>query len=238
VTNPAAAAVGRNLESDFELRARRASGQQGESEATVPAIRAGLLALAIVDQCVVINNRTDFPDVVTGLPPHSVRAIVYPDPGPSPADDDIFITLLNKVAAGIQTDGTRSAVVNDSQGQPQTFSYSVATELDLFVRVEVEVDDDYPGDGEDQIKTQVAAYVNGFDFDGNDIEDEGGGLSVGQTFVNFKCVCAVAKVAGLVDITVFARVGVPPIATDTGNITPAFDEIFRVFEADIDVVVL
>jgi len=227
VTNAADATRGRNAETDFELRARRASGQQSEGEATVPAILAAVLALPIVDQCLVINNRTDTADPVTGLPPHSVRVIVYPDPGVYPADSTIFETIFDKISAGIRSDGDRGALVNDSQTKPQEVRYSVATELALFVTVNVTTDPDYPADGDDQITEAVLAYVNGVDLAGDPDERFGGGLSVGATFFNFRCACAVAEVSGLVTVEVLARVGAPPLPGEDGNIAPDFDEILR-----------
>lgn len=221
VTNNVAGVTGRDVETDQELRARSEIALQSSGYATVPAIRSALLALLIVDQCVVLTNRTPITDVY-GLPPHSFRAIVWPDPGVYPADTEIFETIFLTMPAGIEVDGTRSASVDDSQGIPQTVKYSVATALDVYVTATLTVTAAYPLDGDDQVKAKILEITDG--------------LSIGETLFLFYLACASGEVAGVTSAVITAKVGAPPGPGDTADIIPDVDEIITVDIANILVV--
>lgn len=223
VTNAADAVVGRDIETDTELRQRFGQSAQATGAATDPAIRAALLALPIVDQAVVISNRSLVVDGF-GIPPKSFRAIVWPDPGTLPADQSIFETIWEKQPAGISSDGTRSANVLDSQGFTQVVRYSLATELALTVEATLTTNPDfYPGDGDDQVAAAILAYV--------------AGLSIGSDFINVQCLCAVTSaVPGITSLTILATTTPPVGPGDDANIVAGVDEVFTLDAGDLTVI--
>lgn len=221
VTNPADAIVGRDVETDEELRVRRLESLSATGQATDPAIKAALLALAIVDQCVVVSNRSLVTDSF-GIPPKAFRAVVYPDPGVFPLDAEIFETLFNVSPAGIYVDGARIGLVTDSQGYSQTMRYSVASELNTWVTATLTTGADYPIDGDDQVADAIEAYANA--------------LGVGERFSILLATCAVAEVPGVLTAVITAKVGAPPGPSDDVDIVPTIIEIVVVDPVNISVV--
>jgi len=218
VTNAADAVTGRDVETDQELRARRAESLQAQGEATDPAIRAALLALEVVDQAVVISNRTLAVDAF-GIPPKSFRAVVWPDAGTLPADVSIFETLYRTQPSGIESDGARSATVTDSQGFDQTIKYSVATELRALIDVTLLTGAGFPVDGVDQVKAAIVAAT--------------AGLDIGADLYRITSICAAAEVAGVLGATVLQSIF--PAAPAAADLTAGIDEIITVDLVDITV---
>ena len=218
VTNALDAVVGRNIETDQEFRSRRVASQQAKGAATDPAIRAALLALLIVDQALVISNRTLAVDAF-GIPPKAFRAIVWPDPGVYPADVAIFETIYQEQPAGIESDGARSATVTDSQGFSQTIKYSVATELRAVIDVTLLTGAGFPIDGNDQVTAAIVAAT--------------AGLDIGADLYRITSICAAASVPGVLGATVLQSIF--PAAPAAADLTADIDEIITVDLVDITV---
>lgn len=151
------AIAGANVEGDPSLRLRRVVELQGDSDATLAAIRANVLR---VDQntdtpvvaCTVFQNTTMVTDV-NGLPPKSVEVLVQ-------GGLDIFQAVLDSVAGGIETYGNQSTVINDAGGNPQTVKFSRPNALDVYVVVDVDVDPAlFPVAGDSLIAAAIGALV-------------------------------------------------------------------------------
>lgn len=155
VRNLLDAVVGSELETDPAARLRREIELRKPGNAAVDAIRAKLLDVSGVTEATVFENTTMEVDA-NGLPPKSVEALVS-----GGADADIRAALLGSVAAGIETFGTTSGVVQDAQGTNHTIEFSRPTVVDVWVRVDVKVTDEYPSDGDDQIRAAIVNYWNG-----------------------------------------------------------------------------
>jgi uncharacterized phage protein gp47/JayE len=120
---------GRLDENDAELRGRYDTGVFQFGAGTVPSIRAGILDTVVgVTNVVVLENNTNA--TVSGLPPHSVHALVT-------GGDNLAIAtaLFNLVAGGIDTFGTTSVVVTDSQATAHTMHFSRPTPVYVWVKV-------------------------------------------------------------------------------------------------------
>lgn len=156
VTNALDASLGRNLETDADFRLRRAGLLREQGEATIAAIRADLLALAGVEEVTVFNNPTDA--TVDGIPPHSFEAVVV-----GGTDQEIFNEILDSAPAGIQSHGSEVGSAEDVMGDTQVVKFSRATEVLMYGEISVTVNDDYPVDGDDQIKQAIVDYWESFD---------------------------------------------------------------------------
>lgn len=151
--------LGRDDESDDDLRIRRKQSLRVSGAATVPAIEARLFQeVDGVDAVIVVENRTDITDS-EGLPPHSFEAIIS-----GGQTQDIVDKLWEIKPAGIQTYGSESGQVLDSQGILQTLYFS--RPVDKYVHMEIEIslydEEQFPTDGVNAIKQAIVDFGDTF----------------------------------------------------------------------------
>lgn len=194
------ATPGQDIESDAALRIRRANEVTGEGNATVDAIRAGVLRRVPETTTVtVFENTTDSTDG-DGLPPHSVEVLVR-----GGDDQDIFEAVFAEVAAGIATHGTESGTVVDSSGNSHTVKFSRPTEIDVYVIAEVlRVTATFPSDGSDQIKAALVALGDAYD--------------IGKDVYARALIPAVFGIAGVLNVSAM-KIGTAPTPTTENTIT-------------------
>ena len=157
VTNYEDAIVGRDVETDVELRLRLQTARQGF--ATDEAIRSRLLdEVAGVSSVTIISNRTD--GVVSGQPAHSYQAIVQ-----GGADQSVADKLWEVQPSGIASYGTEAEVVVDSQGNNQEINFSRPVNEYAWVKVvyTLHPEDTFPVDGADAIKAAIVALGDTFE---------------------------------------------------------------------------
>ena len=222
VINPDDLTTGRATELDSELRIRREQSLQITGASVDYAIRAKLLALSTVDQCLVISNRSD--SYVGLRPPHSFEAVVWPDVG-----DDIAIAskIFEVQPAGILAYGTTVATVSDAQGFDQTVGFSYATERAMYVRATLTRGPDYPANGDELLASALLTIGNT--------------LSVGDDVLIWKfnaspleSINTVANIPGIKSIVVEVEEANPP--TNTANIAIADTEVATFSTSRINVV--
>jgi len=158
INNLQDAVLGRNLETDTELRLRRRQSLNVLAAATVEAIKARILQeVDSVIGVTIFENRESI--VVSGRPPHSFECVVS-----GGTDQDIGNKIWAIKPAGIQTFGNVAVNVIDSQGDTQVMYFSRATNKYSWVRVTITLDPEYdfPADGLDQIKNNILAYGETF----------------------------------------------------------------------------
>ena len=159
VTNPADVSGGRNTETDAEFRLRRAEFLQASGSSNVEGIRNALLDLEYVTAAIVVE------DVVN----HTISCSILTDLGGAISgfpDEELEVaeTIFNAKAAGIETLGSNTVVVTDSQGITHDVKFSEATEVACTISFTVTENTDafegdtFPTDGEDQIKAAIVAY--------------------------------------------------------------------------------
>ncbi len=132
VSNLGEGIVGRERESDDELRARFEQSRQVTGSATVKAIRARVREEVIgVSEVYIFENRTN---KVTddGIPPHAFEALVVGGDGQAVAD-----ALWKHKPAGIETYGTHSTMVKDENGDGQRIYFSRPAQRMAWIRVNV-----------------------------------------------------------------------------------------------------
>jgi len=129
VTNTAAAVPGRLVESDPQLRARRALSVAMPSQSMLDGLYAALADLAGVDDVVVYENTTDAVNS-KGDPAHSIHVII--DGG---IDSDIANAIWIKASMGVTKVGAVSEIVIDSQGNDQEMNWDVPADVDVYITV-------------------------------------------------------------------------------------------------------
>lgn len=192
VINPAPTSGGQNKETDQEFRERFMQSTAGGGAATIDSIRSALLRTPGVRAAVVIENNTMTTDVA-GRPPKSFEAYVL---GGDP--QEIGQTILNTKAAGIESYGSESVVINDISGYPHTIKFSYADEIQIHAKVTVWTNNQFPVDGDTQIESAIIRYIGGEDYDGQLYV----GLNMGDDVIHSRIIAAVYKVAGIEDAKV------------------------------------
>lgn len=217
VTNPVVGDTGAEREEDDELRLQREYELQAQGSTNVDSIRADLLRVEGVVDAVVIENDTD---VQVGLmTAHSIRCILR-----GGASADIAQALFTSKGAGIDTIGSVTVAVLDSQGYSHDINFDFATEKVVHAAVTV-LTDPLVFDavqGPIDIAANMAAYTNS--------------LGVGDDAIYDQYKCAALDVAGVIDTPVTKISYVDP-PTGTVNLVVAVDEYASGDVANMDVTV-
>jgi uncharacterized phage protein gp47/JayE len=155
VTNPAEAQVGRNVETDTELRQRRDRSTMAPASSPAESVYANLANLPGVTYARVRQNNTLVPDS-NGIPGKSVAAVVV-----GGVDLDIAYTLLARTGIASQWFGNTSLSLVDGQGEPYVISWTRPTPLPIYIELELEIVNPniFPADGIQQIKDAIIAYA-------------------------------------------------------------------------------
>lgn len=166
--------VGRDRETDEELRDRAFESTALGGTATKESINAALRELDNVFSVSVFENKTADDNTGTGgLPPHSFEAVVY-----GGIDRNIARTLHDTKAitardyGGAHGNAESYTFYSDELEQDVTYNWSSPIILELGIEVDLVVDDTYVGD--DELRSRIVNYVGGTDVDGATI----GGLGV------------------------------------------------------------
>jgi len=136
-------------------------------------------------------------------------------------DQEIAQTIFGSKAAGIEAHGAIDVVVEDTQEIAHLIGSTRPTEKPIHVEIYAIVDpDDYPSDGDAQIKAQVVAY--------------GATLSVGDDVIQSRLYDYVYNVAGIIDVTNI-EIGFSDPPTASANLVIGSREISTWDTGDVDV---
>lgn len=124
--------VGQDAESDIALRQRWSAAVYQRSRAMVESIQNGVYTnVDGVTSCLVYENTSDKADD-DDRPPHSIEVVAT---GGEP--EDIAKEIWQRKPAGIDTFGSVSNVVFDSQGAQHTIKFNRPQEIKIWVHVVV-----------------------------------------------------------------------------------------------------
>ncbi len=130
VKNNVAASVGRDAESDISLRQRWSSSVYERAAAMTDAIAAAIYSN--VEGVIVVKvyeNQKDVTDA-DGRPPHSIEAVVE-----GGMNEDIAKQIWNRKSGGIDTYGTISVDINDSQGISQNICFNRPDKIKIWLKI-------------------------------------------------------------------------------------------------------
>jgi uncharacterized phage protein gp47/JayE len=204
VVNLVDATLGRDLETDPELRVRRELELRGQGKAALEAVRQDVLAVEGVSSCLIFENDTDV--TVDGVPPHSFEALVT-----GGDDNAIRAAIFASKGCGIRTHGNVSGTVTDSSGQIKTVMFSRPVDVPIYVSVEIAINNDssrfdgsvFPSNGIDQVKAAIA--------------QKGASLGIGRNVRLSNFTAPIEKVPGVVEVLSF-ELGLTA-STSAANIT-------------------
>lgn len=131
VSNNVPANTGREAESDTALRQRWNNSLYTRSVGMTDSIASALLTLNGVTSAYVYENDQDTTDA-DGRPPHSIEAVVN-----GGEVDEIGLVIWQKKSAGIDTYGSQSVSINDSQGFPHTIHFNRPLVVPVYLNIAV-----------------------------------------------------------------------------------------------------
>jgi uncharacterized phage protein gp47/JayE len=214
ITNAAGPDIlGRDVETDAELRLRRRRSLLIAQAGGIEAIQARLYDVAGVVFAGVVENRTDATDS-DGRPPHSIEAIVI-----GGTDAAVAAQLWESKPAGIATHGSVLATVTDSFGNPQGLNFSRGAVLTIHYGVSLISTSAFPSNGPSLIQAALVAY--------------GDTLVNGADVINWEGMASLAGIPGITSLTL--RQGLAAGPTMTSNIAVAVDQVALVLSTNITV---
>ena len=195
VTNAEDAEPGQDRQTDAGLRTLMTQAFRGLGGSSAETILATLLERPDVLEAHVIENREVY--TTDGLTPHSYECVVR-----GGDDLDIATAIYAVGGAGIQTIGTTTETVTDSQGKSHEIRFTRTVEIPIYITAEVESDDGFPDDGLEQIEAALLEH--------------GQSLADGADVVPWQFAQKV-ETPGIANLTI--RVGTSPSPSGTSRLT-------------------
>ena len=233
VTNAADAALGRNVETDTELRVRRDRSTMAPAASPVESVYANLANVPGVTYARVRQNNTLLVDG-NGIPGKSVAAVVV-----GGEDLDIAYALLARTGIASAWFGNTSQVLFDEQGESYTVSWTRPTPLPIYVGIELEIvnPSQFPADGIQQMKEAIIAYAQGgAPALGIDDGFSTTGFPPGATVILSRLYTPINFIPGHRVVSLF--IGTSQSPTGTADIPTPWDEFPLFLEGNINITVL
>lgn len=152
VTNPTAVVPGEDVETDEELRERFRQSKYIRATNILEALYSDLISLANVIEVQIYENDTDVVDA-NGVPAHSFLPIIL---GGDPLD--IAETIWENKPLGIRSYGNTTQTIYDSQGFPHEIGFERPNPVDIYIRMDLTTNANYPQNGDDLIRSNLAFY--------------------------------------------------------------------------------
>lgn len=225
ITNPANGTTGTNIETDTQLRIRRAALLVAAGGCTIDSIRASLFATATaaigLQNVSVLENNTMVTDG-NGQPAKSFQVLIWDGASPDPGNAAKFgQAIWNSKPSGIQSYGTTSQNAIDASGKTQTVFFTRVTQLPIFFTLNVKTNPNtYPTNGDALVAAALAAL--------------GAQMLPGGTVFALQYEAAAFSVQGVLDVTSFFLDVVPSPAL-TANIIVSPFQLATVSTANITV---
>ena len=159
VTNPSAAMVGHDTETDVMYRARFARETARNARSTVDAVIAAVLGVEGVTDVLARENATSAAVTVQGksIEAHSIYLVVK-----GGADADVAAAIARSKTGGTATSGEVSVDVPHASGD---FNVSIrfdrVVNIPVTLTIDTTIGDGFPGNGADELITRVIDWAAG-----------------------------------------------------------------------------
>lgn len=131
VTNPLDGSLGDAVETDADLRIRRAAEISAGGAPNAPGISEAVGNVSGVKKAFVIQNDSDA--TVDGVPPHCVETVVYDGFPAAASNAEIAAAIYASKACGISTTGSTLVTVTDSEGVDHPIYFSRVTAVQIYL---------------------------------------------------------------------------------------------------------
>jgi uncharacterized phage protein gp47/JayE len=152
VTNATAGVLGRDTETDVELRSRREESLRLSGSGTIESMKARLLNINDVIYAEVIDNRTNI--TAGDLPPKSFKATVV-----GSTDLEVGLVIWQAQPIGIESVGSTSVVVKDAANKDQVVKFSRPVGVLAFINIMLTVSELFIDESMETIKQAIAQRV-------------------------------------------------------------------------------
>lgn len=216
-TNPDEGETGTDAETDAAFRIRSAQELNRPGTGTFSGLLASVQRVQNVSSAYEFVNDTNAVDA-NGLQPHSVQLVVV-----GGVDQDIANAIFAAKGTGIETNGTTTVNVMDSQGYAHAVKFSRLTETPIFMDVAITKNTDpalgpvYPGDGDTLVQTAILAFASAY--------------RAGQTVITTGFFTPINSVPGVTGATILIGLTYPPVSS--ANIPIPIDEIAQFLQANV-----
>jgi uncharacterized phage protein gp47/JayE len=221
VTNPIAATVGVEEETDEELRIRRNLSTENPAFSTTGSLFASLANMLNVTKVAVYENDTSITDTERDMPPHSIWCVVE-----GGAVDDIIETIAKNKTQGCDRKGDIEGSYTETLTKPDGSTFTIVhvmkfdrpTYVPLFIRLNVLRKDPLVPIDETMIEQRLVA--RSFDINEDCIASDlyRSVYESGNTF-----------------IATDLEISLDGMAWTDGRLDAFYDEIFEIDVADIDI---
>lgn len=211
ISNPVAAAQGRNVETDAELRERFRNSKYTRATNIIEALYSELLAVVGVTQVMIYENDGDVVDE-HGVLPHSFMVLIN-----GGFSQDIGKAIWRNKPTGIRSQGNSSVVIQDSYGNNKTVNFSRPNYVDLYITIDIETTDLFPEGGYDTIRQNLADYFSTY--------------QMGKEVLYSRLYTPINAVPGHYINSLF--IGKESSPSGTSNMPIAFNEMVRVLPQNI-----
>lgn len=224
VTNEDDAELGRNVDSDQQLRERREAELALRGSTTTRAIVADVIdAFDDVDTARCFENATRAYDALTGLGPNSIELLIDDGAVATVDNDELAQVVFDAKAAGSTTQGAEYGIARDENDDEHQVFFSRVSRKDVYVSVVLTTTDDYAGSGDhEEVKAAIAAAGNA--------------MGISTDIIALVLQAAPLTVAGVVDVPSIA-IGFGPAPTSDANLTIELRERGLFSTANIEVTV-
>lgn len=152
VTNNAPVSVGKDIETDRQLRIRRRASVSKGNRNMLSALKAALLNLKGVIDVAALENVTPVTDK-RGLPPHSIHAVVL-----GGNSLEIAQTIWVGKTGGSPTVGQQAVIIKDELQGDQVVRFSRPTNVDIAIRVYITIKSGWTYNSVNEIKRALFNY--------------------------------------------------------------------------------
>ena len=212
VTNPLAATLGSNEETDTELRERFRESKYLRASNILESLYSSLISLSNVQEVQIYENDTDSTDA-NGIPAHSFMPIVL-----GGVDSDVAGTIWKRKPMSILSYGNTNYTIYDSQGFSHSIGFERPVPVPTYISMNITTDSNYPEAGDDIIKTNLISYFRN-------------NFGIGDDIIYSRLYTPINNVAGhqVNSLTI----GTSSNPTGIGNIPVAFNQIASLSTANI-----
>lgn len=213
VTNPFAAVVGTDIETDAALRLRYLKAKFRDGMNTYEAIYSAILSLDGVQQVVIYENETYTDFISPPVPKKSFYPIVL-----GGIDSEIAKAIWDNKPAGILSYGSTTVAVNDSQGLPHNISFDRPTALPVYIGITIVKDGTFPSDGVTLIEDALLTHIST--------------LRIGEDILYSRLYTPINNATGGFYVTSLT-IGTSPAPSGTNNIVVPFNNIANLSRSNI-----
>lgn len=217
VSNPVEATTGRFQETDPELRERFRNSKFFRSQNTLEALVDALRNVAGVTDVIIYENDTELTNPL-GVPMKSFMPIVL---GGLPTD--VATAIWQNKPAGIESFGTTTVAIVDSQGLAHNISFKTPTEVPIYAAIEISDIGGLAGDAPATIRQNFVDFGNANYFIGDDV-------------IYSRFYTPINTVPGHM-VNSFT-LGTSPSPVGMSNITIGFDQVATFNQANISVTIV